>query len=93
MNDNRTQNPDRTYPNPPQQYLRLTCPTCKREVRVCREDSSKLPRFFPFCCERCKMVDLGAWLDAEYRIPSKPDEESQQPVEDDSSAGTADASE
>jgi len=29
-------------------------------------------RFFPFCCERCKLIDLGAWLDAEYRIASEP---------------------
>jgi hypothetical protein len=24
--------------------------------------------FFPFCSERCKMVDLGAWLDEAHRI-------------------------
>lgn len=23
---------------------------------------------FPFCSERCKLIDLGAWLDEEYRI-------------------------
>lgn len=23
---------------------------------------------FPFCSERCKLVDLGAWLDEAYRI-------------------------
>ena len=23
---------------------------------------------FPFCSERCKLVDLGAWLDETYRI-------------------------
>ena len=46
-----------------------------------QEDPTKLPRFFPFCSERCKLIDLGAWLDAGYRIPSKPDEESDHPSE------------
>ena len=42
-------------------------------------------KFFPFCSERCKLIDLGAWFDAEYRIPSRPDEESEGPSQDDSS--------
>jgi uncharacterized protein len=24
---------------------------------------------FPFCSARCKMVDLGQWLDEQHRIP------------------------
>jgi endogenous inhibitor of DNA gyrase (YacG/DUF329 family) len=27
--------------------------------------------YFPFCSERCRLVDLGAWLDGDYRIPSE----------------------
>ncbi len=23
----------------------------------------------PFCSERCKMIDLGAWVTGDYRIP------------------------
>ncbi|MGH7361105.1 MAG: DNA gyrase inhibitor YacG [Candidatus Methylomirabilales bacterium] len=26
-------------------------------------------RWFPFCSERCKLVDLGRWLGEAYRIP------------------------
>jgi endogenous inhibitor of DNA gyrase (YacG/DUF329 family) len=26
----------------------------------------------PFCSERCKLLDLGAWLDGDYRIPGAP---------------------
>jgi endogenous inhibitor of DNA gyrase (YacG/DUF329 family) len=26
--------------------------------------------FFPFCSERCRLIDLGAWLDEDYRLPS-----------------------
>jgi hypothetical protein len=25
--------------------------------------------WFPFCSERCKLVDLGRWLGEAYRIP------------------------
>jgi uncharacterized protein len=75
MNDCRTQDRDQAHPYPPQKCLQVTCPTCKHRVRVYPDNSSKLPPFFPFCSERCKMVDLGAWLNADYRIPSKPDEE------------------
>ncbi|MCU0913642.1 MAG: DNA gyrase inhibitor YacG [Planctomycetes bacterium] len=62
-------------------YLQFTCPSCKRRVRAHQPDPSKLPRFFPFCSERCKLVDLGAWLDADYRIPSRPEEDSDPPID------------
>lgn len=26
----------------------------------------------PFCSERCKIIDLGAWASDEYVIPGKP---------------------
>jgi hypothetical protein len=73
-------------PNKPRPHLQFTCPTCKRRVKVVQEDPSRLPRFFPFCCERCKLIDLGAWLDAQYRISAKPDEESEHPMDADSPA-------
>jgi endogenous inhibitor of DNA gyrase (YacG/DUF329 family) len=76
---------DQAQPGKPQSYLQFTCPTCKRRVRVLQEGPSKLPRFFPFCSARCKWIDLGAWLDAHYRIPSKPDEESEDSAPEDSS--------
>lgn len=39
------------------------CPTCKKPAT---KDGNKV---FPFCCERCQLVDLGRWLDEDYRIP------------------------
>ena len=47
------------------------CPTCKKPSG---QDGNK---FFPFCSERCQLVDLGKWLNEEYRIPgeSAPDAE------------------
>lgn len=29
----------------------------------------------PFCSERCRLTDLGAWASESYRIPVKPDED------------------
>jgi len=41
----------------------VKCPTCRREI-----DWSNSP-FRPFCSERCKMIDLGAWLSEKRAIP------------------------
>ena len=30
--------------------------------------------FRPFCSERCKMIDLGAWAESEYSIASDNDD-------------------
>lgn len=32
------------------------------------KDGNKL---FPFCSERCHLVDLGRWLGEEYRVPDE----------------------
>jgi endogenous inhibitor of DNA gyrase (YacG/DUF329 family) len=31
--------------------------------------------FRPFCSERCKMIDLGAWASEEYRVAVNVDED------------------
>lgn len=41
------------------------CPTCHKKVTYrCRDE---VP-YRPFCSQRCKLVDLGKWLNEEYRI-------------------------
>jgi endogenous inhibitor of DNA gyrase (YacG/DUF329 family) len=52
----------------------LRCHICKREVVPRRENPA-----FPFCSERCKLIDLGKWLGEEYRVASKPEEEDEVP--------------
>ena len=42
---------------------RIQCPTCRREL-----DWESAP-FRPFCSERCRLVDLGAWLTEQRAIP------------------------
>ena len=42
---------------------RVRCPTCQREL-----EWQSAP-FRPFCSERCRLVDLGAWLTEQRAIP------------------------
>ena len=44
----------------------VSCPRCAKPVRW-GPDSP----FRPFCSERCKMIDLGAWASEEYRVAVK----------------------
>ena len=43
---------------------------------ICRKTIERRPanRFYPFCSQRCRMVDLGKWLGEEYRVPARPEE-------------------
>jgi endogenous inhibitor of DNA gyrase (YacG/DUF329 family) len=41
----------------------VTCPTCQRPVPW-EPDSI----WRPFCSERCRLIDLGDWLDEGHRI-------------------------
>jgi endogenous inhibitor of DNA gyrase (YacG/DUF329 family) len=42
----------------------VKCPTCQKPVEW-TDDSP----WRPFCSERCKLIDLGAWADESHRIP------------------------
>ena len=41
----------------------LRCPTCRALV-------TKDDEHFPFCSDRCRLIDLGKWASGEYRISS-----------------------
>ena len=45
----------------------LNCPTCGKIVR--EPGPGEAMGCFPFCCERCQLIDLGRWLDGKYQIP------------------------
>jgi endogenous inhibitor of DNA gyrase (YacG/DUF329 family) len=45
--------------------LTVKCPTCRKEVHW--EDNPHRP----FCSERCRLIDLGAWTEERYKIPSE----------------------
>jgi len=42
---------------------RSMCPICKK-ARAPRAEN----KAFPFCSNRCQMVDLSNWLDGNYKI-------------------------
>lgn len=46
--------------------LNVKCPHCGTKFSYYES------KFRPFCSERCRMVDLGHWLEESYRIPEKP---------------------
>lgn len=41
------------------------CPTCRGSGAAVGS------REFPFCSSRCRDIDLGRWLDEEYRVPDR----------------------
>ena len=43
---------------------RVKCPTCGRQL-----EWSPASPWRPFCSERCKLLDLGAWLTERHAIP------------------------
>jgi len=45
--------------------MQFKCPICQKPVP--RPISGQVS-LFPFCSERCRLVDLGKWLDSEYRV-------------------------
>lgn len=50
------------------------CPHCKKKIH------SKKNPYRPFCSERCKMIDLGKWLDEEYRVKGTPTDTEEKPA-------------
>ena len=43
----------------------VDCPSCGRKVEWAEQN-----KFRPFCSERCKQIDLGAWAEEKYAIPA-----------------------
>jgi len=43
------------------------CPICKKEMI----SNKNINKYFPFCSQRCKLIDLGKWLDGKYAIDGK----------------------
>jgi len=53
---------DTTHSN---QTKRVPCPTCGGDSVFAPSNP-----FRPFCCERCKNIDLGAWANEDFRVPA-----------------------
>lgn len=44
--------------------MKINCPNCKKSI----EWSAEFP-YRPFCSERCRLIDLGAWAEGAYAFP------------------------
>ena len=42
----------------------VACPTCQAALKWSADNPHR-----PFCSERCKLIDLGAWADETHVIP------------------------
>ena len=45
----------------------VACPRCGAQAPYAPENPWR-----PFCSERCKLIDLGAWAAEEYKVAGKP---------------------
>ena len=48
---------------PGKHKIKLRCPICRKPVAKAAED-------FPFCSERCRLIDLGKWANGQYVVSS-----------------------
>jgi len=44
----------------------VSCPTCHKTIEWSEE-----AKWRPFCCHRCRLIDLGEWVDGNRRIPGE----------------------
>jgi len=54
--------------------MRIACPMCKTVIADAPDDFPSRP----FCSARCKLLDLGNWLDGVYRVSEPLDDTAEQ---------------
>ena len=62
---------------PRKRPIKLRCPICKKATKTADAD-------FPFCSERCRLIDLGKWASDGYVI-SSPVTDADEAIRNDSS--------
>ncbi len=55
--------------------ITVSCPICRRPTVYGPENEWR-----PFCSQRCKLIDLGAWASDAYRIDSAPVDDDEEGV-------------
>jgi endogenous inhibitor of DNA gyrase (YacG/DUF329 family) len=55
--------------------MKVKCPTCRK-----RNEWTDNP-YRPFCSERCKLIDLGAWATEKYKVEGTIDSDDSQSME------------
>ena len=51
----------------------VTCPTCGGDSVYASDNPYR-----PFCCQRCKNLDFGAWASESVRVPTEAPPEDEQ---------------
>jgi len=59
--------------------IKVRCPICDRVMQG--QGPAEWPQF-PFCSDRCRLIDLGRWLGEDYRIAAARAEGETQPRDD-----------
>jgi uncharacterized protein len=54
----------------------IRCPICRESF------DTRKSRALPFCSERCRLIDLGRWLNEEHGIPIEEEDDEPPPPED-----------
>ncbi len=69
--------PGGAAPTPAVTPRQVPCPTCRRPALFDRDNPWR-----PFCSERCRSVDLGAWANEQYRVaaPAAPEGDDELPT-------------
>ena len=58
--------------------MKSRCPVCNKVIDEATRQDSRIAKFYPFCSDRCKLIDLGKWFDGNYRIAAQADEVEEQ---------------
>jgi hypothetical protein len=58
-----------------QPVRQVACPRCGALSPFIPEN-----KWRPFCSERCKMIDLGAWAAESYRVPAEEEEKGSEQI-------------
>lgn len=45
--------------------ISVKCPNCRKQFPYYSSE------FRPFCCEKCRMIDMGTWLEEGYVVQGK----------------------
>lgn len=54
----------------------MRCPTCRSDFDGVTSNAK------PFCSERCRLIDLGHWLDESFSVPNVPNPEADEIPDD-----------
>ena len=72
--------------------MKSRCPVCDKVIDEATRQDSRGGKFYPFCSDRCKLIDLGKWFNGNYRIAVQANEE-EEPDEQAAKTDTRDKTE